>query len=100
MKPGSSAQSELLGQLDLDDLPVLDDQRNGPEPHAPKDGSHPSHTDHIALLCFAGHAGWGPAQLEGEVEVGGWFVLDAVGDDALTAEVTDEESLEAALPLR
>ena len=41
MKPGSSAQSELLGQLDLDDLPVLDDQRNGPEPHAPKDGSHP-----------------------------------------------------------
>jgi len=36
------------------------------------------------IRVFAGHAGWGPAQLEGEVEAGGWFVVDAVDDDAFS----------------
>jgi len=36
------------------------------------------------IRVFAGHAGWGPTQLEGEVEAGGWFVVDAMADDAFT----------------
>ncbi|HTN79758.1 MAG TPA: YqgE/AlgH family protein [Acidimicrobiales bacterium] len=33
---------------------------------------------------FAGHAGWGPGQLEGELEVPGWIVVDAEDSDAFT----------------
>ncbi|MGH8986517.1 MAG: YqgE/AlgH family protein [Acidimicrobiia bacterium] len=32
---------------------------------------------------FAGHAGWTAGQLEGEIDAGGWFVVDAEPDDAL-----------------
>jgi putative transcriptional regulator len=38
------------------------------------------------LRVFAGHAGWSAGQLDGEVESGGWFVLDAAPDDIFTAE--------------
>jgi len=34
-----------------------------------------------AIRVFAGHAGWSPTQLEGEVGEGAWFVLDALPDD-------------------
>jgi putative transcriptional regulator len=34
---------------------------------------------------FAGHAGWGPGQLDAEVEADGWYVLDAVVDDVFTS---------------
>jgi putative transcriptional regulator len=37
-----------------------------------------------AVRLFSGYAGWGPGQLEGELEVGGWLVLDAVDGDALS----------------
>ena len=33
---------------------------------------------------FAGHAGWGPGQLEGELTVPGWIVVDAEDGDAFT----------------
>lgn len=36
------------------------------------------------IRVFAGYAGWSPGQLEGEIEEGGWFVLDAEPDDALS----------------
>ena len=56
-----------LGTLDLeghpDDVPVLDQ-----------------------LRVFAGYAGWGPGQLEDEIDEGAWFVVTAEPDDALSNE--------------
>jgi putative transcriptional regulator len=46
---------------------------------------------------FAGHAGWGPGQLEGELATGGWFVVDAEPGDALAA---DPEQLWSAVLAR
>ena len=34
-----------------------------------------------ALRVFRGYSGWGPGQLEGELAVGAWIVLDALLDD-------------------
>lgn len=33
------------------------------------------------VRVFAGYAGWGPEQLDGEVDAAGWFVVDAHPDD-------------------
>lgn len=38
------------------------------------------------LRLFAGYAGWGAGQLEGELEAGGWFVVDAQAADAFSPE--------------
>ena len=39
-----------------------------------------------AIRVFVGYAGWGPGQLEGEIDAGAWFVVDARPEDALSAE--------------
>ena len=39
-----------------------------------------------AVRLFAGYAGWGGGQLEGEIAEGAWFVVDADPGDALTAD--------------
>ncbi len=39
-----------------------------------------------AIRVFVGYAGWGEGQLEGEIEAGAWFVVDAHPDDALSSE--------------
>ena len=38
------------------------------------------------LRLFAGYAGWGAGQVEGEIEAGAWFVVDAEPDDAFDAD--------------
>jgi putative transcriptional regulator len=36
--------------------------------------------------AFAGHAGWGPGQLESELEEEAWFIEPALHEDAFTTE--------------
>jgi len=38
------------------------------------------------LRVFAGYAGWGPGQLEGEVEAGAWWVTRPAPGDALSTD--------------
>jgi len=38
------------------------------------------------MRIFAGHAGWSPGQLAGELEVGAWFVVEADPEDPWTDE--------------
>jgi putative transcriptional regulator len=39
-----------------------------------------------ALRVFAGYAGWGPGQLEQEIEEGAWYVVDALPTDAFESD--------------
>lgn len=41
------------------------------------------------VRIFAGYAGWGGGQLEGELAMGAWWVTDAGVDDVFTATPTD-----------
>ena len=38
------------------------------------------------LRLFSGYAGWGPSQLDAEMDAGGWILVDAAADDVLTKE--------------
>jgi putative transcriptional regulator len=38
------------------------------------------------VRLFAGYAGWGAGQLEGEITAKAWFVVEARPEDALTAQ--------------
>lgn len=42
-----------------------------------------------ALRVFRGYAGWGPGQLEGEIDAGAWLVLDPEPTDLFTGEPDD-----------
>ena len=41
------------------------------------------------LRIFAGYAGWGPGQLEAEMEAGAWWALDAQEGDTFSDEPTE-----------
>jgi putative transcriptional regulator len=36
------------------------------------------------VRVFRGYAGWGPTQLDGEIDAGAWLVVDAEPDDVFT----------------
>jgi putative transcriptional regulator len=38
------------------------------------------------VRAFAGHSGWGAGQVEAEIAVGSWFVVDQQPGDMLTDE--------------
>ena len=38
------------------------------------------------VRVFNGYAGWGPGQLDGELALGGWFVLDSAPGDLITED--------------
>lgn len=42
-----------------------------------------------AVRIFRGYAGWGPGQLEGEIDDGAWLVLDAEPDDVFADDPGD-----------
>lgn len=48
----------------------------------------PAATDQRTLRIHAGHAGWGPGQLEREIAAGDWQVAQADGDQVFTPEPT------------
>lgn len=39
-----------------------------------------------ALRVWAGYAGWGPGQLDAEIDVGGWVIVDRRPDDAFARD--------------
>ncbi len=63
--------SKLMSRIGLVDL--------GAPPQLLADGI-------TSLRVFAGYAGWGAGQLEAEIEVGAWLVLDGLPEDAFAAE--------------
>ena len=63
----SLAGSKLMSRIGLVDL--------GAPPELLADGI-------ASLRVFAGYAGWGAGQLEAEIDVGAWLVLDGLPEDA------------------
>lgn len=47
-------------------------------------GPVPEVGDLKRLRVFAGYAGWGPDQLETEIEAGSWFVVEALPEDGFS----------------
>jgi putative transcriptional regulator len=45
--------------------------------------------DVSGVRLFTGYAGWGPGQLDGELAMGGWIVVDAEPGDVTTTEPDD-----------
>lgn len=48
------------------------------------DGPLPRTGELCGLRVFAGYAGWGPEQLEGEIAEGAWLVVDAEDGDLIS----------------
>ena len=67
----SLAGSKLMSRIGLVDL--------GAPPELLADGI-------ASLRVFAGYSGWGAGQLEAEIEVGAWLVLDGLPEDAFAAD--------------
>jgi putative transcriptional regulator len=49
----------------------------------------PGDTAVTAIRVFAAYAGWGPRQLEAEIEAGGWYVATALPGDPFSGEPLD-----------
>lgn len=46
----------------------------------------PDRTDAEVIRLFLGHSGWGPEQLDDEIDAGGWIPLAADAGDVFSAE--------------
>jgi putative transcriptional regulator len=44
------------------------------------------HAELAGVRFFAGYSGWGPGQLEGELDEGAWLVVDALADDVFALD--------------
>jgi putative transcriptional regulator len=53
------------------------------------DPEHTTAQELSDLRIFVGYAGWGPGQLEQELDAGGWLVLDLEPDDPFTANPSE-----------
>jgi putative transcriptional regulator len=40
----------------------------------------------VGMRVFAGYSGWGQGQLDGEIDAGAWFVVQALPGDAFTSD--------------
>jgi putative transcriptional regulator len=67
--PPTRGWSELTGGLGALDLTLDPDELGG---------------ELAGLRLFAGHSGWGPGQLSGELAVGAWWVFDAADGDTFS----------------
>ena len=70
-EPLADLWTEVSGRVGVIDLSRDPDEVGG-------------HLDEVRL--FSGYAGWDQGQLEGEIDAGGWFVVDAEPEDALSRE--------------
>jgi putative transcriptional regulator len=68
--PPTRGWSELIEGLGAIDLTIEPDELGG---------------DLRGLRLFAGHSGWGPGQLGGELAAGAWWVFDSIDSDTFTA---------------
>lgn len=50
------------------------------------EGPLPTHGEFMGLRVFAGYAGWGPGQLEDEIDEGSWIVIDARDEDLVSPQ--------------
>ena len=72
-----------IGEVDPEHLAPLSGDLASADLAADPDDVIPSIS---ALRVFRGYAGWGPGQLEGEIEAGAWLVLDPEPGDLFTEE--------------
>ena len=70
---GIDGLSPLVAQLGVVDLHRSPDELPGVEP----------------VRLFAGYSGWSAGQLDAELAAGGWIVVDALPEDALTTSPED-----------
>ena len=69
-------------------MPVLNDVYWGGEFDAISDGIASGRLDADRIRFFVGYSGWGPGQLDSEVDEGAWIVLD--GDPEIAFAESDD----------
>ena len=79
VRPRSPVLLAELTRPDLADLPVLDSVG-----FLMGEVSADIQPDVVRARVYAGYAGWGPGQLEAEMEEGSWIVESAEADDIFT----------------
>ncbi len=60
---------------------------NAPQPLGAVDLSRPPTDGFTRVRLFAGYSGWAPQQLDAELAMEGWVVVDAHPDDAFTDDL-------------